>query len=93
MHVCIVCITQLVAIKNFNFKLQALADSDVIHCILTTQTNCDGYTTPLTSPSSEAQQNLLLQCAKHAGIAPNKIGFVEMHGIPYFLPLVFYVQN
>ncbi|MEY9876245.1 acyl transferase domain-containing protein [Streptacidiphilus sp. MAP12-33] len=59
----------------------ARADGDRIYCtVLATALNNDGGGVTLTSPRQEAQQELLAEACRRAGVAPSAIGYVELHG-------------
>ncbi|KAG5915216.1 Type I Iterative PKS [Claviceps capensis] len=59
----------------------ALKDNDKIRCIITnTGTNQDGKTIGLSTPSGEAQEELIRQVYGRASISPQDTGYVEAHG-------------
>ncbi|KAG6160158.1 Type I Iterative PKS [Claviceps purpurea] len=59
----------------------ALKDNDKIRCIITnTGTNQDGKTIGLSTPSGEAQEELIRQVYERASISPQDTGYVEAHG-------------
>ncbi|KAG6061256.1 Type I Iterative PKS [Claviceps aff. humidiphila group G2b] len=59
----------------------ALKDNDKIRCIITnTGTNQDGKTVGLSTPSGEAQEELIRQVYERASISPQDTGYVEAHG-------------
>src|SRR5690606_36698567 len=59
----------------------ALADGDRIHgVILAAAANNDGRTMGLALPSSDAQEALLRQAYREAGVDPDEIAYVEAHG-------------
>ncbi|KAG5972993.1 Type I Iterative PKS [Claviceps arundinis] len=59
----------------------ALNDNDKIRCIITnTGTNQDGKTVGLSTPSGEAQEELIRQVYERASISPQDTGYVEAHG-------------
>ena len=60
---------------------QALADGDRVYAIIRgTAMNQDGRTPGMTVPSQEAQEALLRQACRDAGVAPASIQYVEAHG-------------
>ena len=60
---------------------QALADGDRIYAVIRgTAMNQDGRTPGMTVPSQEAQEALLRQACRDAGVAPGAIQYVEAHG-------------
>ncbi|KAH8655791.1 hypothetical protein BX600DRAFT_384985 [Xylariales sp. PMI_506] len=60
---------------------QALRDNDKIcSVIVNTGTNQDGKTVGLSTPSGEAQEQLMRDVYARAGIDFNDVGFVEAHG-------------
>ncbi|MFJ3580117.1 acyltransferase domain-containing protein [Streptomyces rubiginosohelvolus] len=60
---------------------RALADGDRIYCtVLGSAMNSDGGRTGLTAPSSEAQQSVLTAACRRAGVAPEDVSYVELHG-------------
>ncbi|MCQ8835685.1 type I polyketide synthase [Streptomyces malaysiensis] len=59
----------------------ALADGDEIHgVILGTAMNNDGGGTTLTTPSREAQEEVIRLACRRAGVEPSDVGYVELHG-------------
>ncbi|KAG6049140.1 Type I Iterative PKS [Claviceps sp. LM77 group G4] len=59
----------------------ALKDNDKIRCIITnTGTNQDGKTIGLSTPSGEAQEELIRQVYERASISSQDTGYVEAHG-------------
>ncbi|MEV7283489.1 type I polyketide synthase [Streptomyces sp. NPDC093252] len=59
----------------------ALADGDRVHAvILGSAVNNDGATDALTVPSAEAQQDVVRAALRDAGIAPDAVQYVELHG-------------
>jgi len=59
----------------------AVADGDTIHAlILATGVNQDGRTQGITVPNGEAQQQLIRDVCRQAGIAPHQLHYVEAHG-------------
>ncbi|MFY1636860.1 SDR family NAD(P)-dependent oxidoreductase [Solwaraspora sp. WMMB335] len=60
---------------------QALADGDEIYAIIKgSAVNHDGHTDGITSPSAQAQADLLLAAWDNAGIDPRTLGYFEAHG-------------
>ncbi|WP_330230482.1 acyltransferase domain-containing protein [Nocardia sp. NBC_00508] len=60
---------------------RALADGNPIHGVLkSSAVNHDGFTNGLTAPSLLAQESLLRNAYRRAGIAPADVGYVEAHG-------------
>ncbi len=60
---------------------QALADGDSIYCVIRGgAVNNDGGGEGLTAPDQRAQERLLRQAYAKAGIAPDEIQYVELHG-------------
>ncbi|KAF4889745.1 Highly reducing polyketide synthase azaB [Colletotrichum fructicola] len=58
----------------------ALADGDPVHAVIReTAINQDGKTPTITSPSSEAQEDLIRACYRRAGLDPSKTPYVEAH--------------
>ncbi len=59
----------------------ALNDGDLIYAVIrSTASNQDGRTPGLTVPSGDAQQQLIREACRKAGVAPAEIGYVEAHG-------------
>ncbi|WP_051385696.1 type I polyketide synthase [Actinokineospora inagensis] len=59
----------------------ALADGDRVHCvILGGAVNNDGATEGLTVPGVKSQQEVLRAAYRHAGVSPDRVGYVELHG-------------
>lgn len=59
----------------------ALADGDPIYSVIrATAVNQDGRTKGITVPSGEAQQALMEQALRRAGVAPAEVQYVEAHG-------------
>jgi acyl transferase domain-containing protein/NADPH:quinone reductase-like Zn-dependent oxidoreductase/thioesterase domain-containing protein/NAD(P)-dependent dehydrogenase (short-subunit alcohol dehydrogenase family)/acyl carrier protein len=59
----------------------ALEARDRIYAVIrATAANQDGHTTGITVPSREAQEALIRQACRSAGIAPGTISYVEAHG-------------
>ena len=59
----------------------ALRDGDPIRAVIkNTAINQDGKTQTITSPSQEAQEELIRKCYLEAGIEPSSAGYVEAHG-------------
>ncbi|MFE0421336.1 polyketide synthase, partial [Streptomyces sp. NPDC058953] len=60
---------------------RALADGDrVLGVISGSATNNDGATDGLTVPSARAQEDVLRRAYDNAGIAPDAVQYVELHG-------------
>ena len=58
-----------------------MADGDKIYGIVTSSCNSDGKaTSPITSPSSKMQAELIQKTLDRAGLKAEEIQFVEMHG-------------
>ncbi|KAK2770358.1 polyketide synthase [Colletotrichum kahawae] len=58
----------------------ALADGDPVHAVIReTAINQDGKTPTITSPSAEAQEELIRACYRRAGLDPSKTPYVEAH--------------
>jgi acyl transferase domain-containing protein len=59
----------------------ALRDNDPIQAVIReTALNQDGKTPTLTSPSQEAQEELIRTCYRNAGLDPLHTSYVEAHG-------------
>jgi len=59
----------------------ALTDKDRIAAVICgSAVNSDGQTSGLTVPSEKAQQNVILQALKNAGLKPEQISYLEAHG-------------
>ncbi|KAL3429943.1 hypothetical protein BDV09DRAFT_200122 [Aspergillus tetrazonus] len=59
----------------------ALRDGDPIRSVIReTALNQDGRTPTLTSPSEQAQEELILSCYRNAGLDPTETTYVEAHG-------------
>jgi acyl transferase domain-containing protein/acyl carrier protein len=60
---------------------KALADGDPIHAVIqTTAVNQDGRTNGLTSPNRFAQEAVLREAYRSAGVSPSQVQYVEAHG-------------
>lgn len=60
---------------------QAIHDRDHIYCVIkSTGVNQDGASMGLTAPNSEAQQQVVRDTWKKAGINPVNLSFIEAHG-------------
>ncbi|KNG45819.1 polyketide synthase [Stemphylium lycopersici] len=60
---------------------QAIADGDNIHAVIrSTALNQDGRTPTITSPSQEAQEELIRECYQKAGLDPAETDYFECHG-------------
>ncbi|MBL1099164.1 type I polyketide synthase [Streptomyces coffeae] len=59
----------------------AVADGDRVYCVLLGgAVNHDGDGQALTVPDSHAQQALLREAHTRAGVTPEQVGYVELHG-------------
>ncbi|OBK35451.1 hypothetical protein A5658_08640 [Mycobacterium sp. 1245111.1] len=60
---------------------QALTDGDRIYAVLRgSATNHDGRTNGLTAPSRHAQEAVLTEAYRRAGLSPSAVQYVEAHG-------------
>ncbi|WP_158711124.1 type I polyketide synthase, partial [Streptomyces albus] len=60
---------------------RALADGDPVHCVIRgSAVNNDGDTDGLAVPSAAGQRNALLRACEHAGVEPDAVQYVELHG-------------
>ncbi|HEU4535167.1 MAG TPA: polyketide synthase, partial [Polyangiaceae bacterium] len=60
---------------------KALADGDTIYAVIRgSAVNQDGRSTGLTAPNVLAQQAVIRQALRNAGLKPEQVGFVETHG-------------
>ena len=60
---------------------QALTDGDQIYAVMRgSATNHDGRTNGLTAPSRQAQEAVLAEAYRHAGLSPGSVQYVEAHG-------------
>ncbi|MFI7291540.1 type I polyketide synthase [Streptomyces anulatus] len=60
---------------------RALADADRIHAVIHgSAVNNDGGGPSLTTPSAAAQEAVLRAAHARAGVAPDAVGYVELHG-------------
>ncbi|MFE9680739.1 type I polyketide synthase [Streptomyces sp. NPDC006285] len=60
---------------------QAVRDGDTVYgVILGSAVNNDGATEGLTVPSAEAQATVLRQACENAGVDPDQVHYVELHG-------------
>ncbi|KAL9127721.1 MAG: hypothetical protein Q9217_003451 [Psora testacea] len=58
----------------------ALRDGDSVHAVIRESAlNQDGKTTTISSPSMAAQQKLIEECYRRAGLDPGETGYVEAH--------------
>ncbi|KAI8630635.1 hypothetical protein F5Y19DRAFT_483957 [Xylariaceae sp. FL1651] len=58
----------------------ALRDGDFVHAVIRESAlNQDGKTSTITSPSLEAQQTLIEECYRRAGLDISQTGYVEAH--------------
>ncbi|MFE3029266.1 beta-ketoacyl synthase N-terminal-like domain-containing protein, partial [Nocardia tengchongensis] len=68
----------LVVLKSLR---QALIDGDRVHAVIRGgAVNNDGGGTSLTTPSPDAQQEVLRRAYEQAGVTPAEVAFVELHG-------------
>jgi acyl transferase domain-containing protein len=59
---------------------RALTDGDHIHAIIRDSgLNQDGKTTTITSPSGDAQVDLIRECYERAGLDLSETGYIEAH--------------
>ncbi len=59
----------------------ALRDGDRVHAlILGTASNQDGRTQGITVPNGEAQEALMLDAFRRAGVSPGRVRYMEAHG-------------
>jgi acyl transferase domain-containing protein/NADPH:quinone reductase-like Zn-dependent oxidoreductase len=60
---------------------RALADGDHVYCVvLGSAMNNDGATNGLTVPSAKAQTEVVRAACEQAGVAPQAVQYVELHG-------------
>lgn len=60
---------------------KAINDGDVIHAVIKgTAVNQDGSSSGITAPNSAAQEDVILNAWKDAGIEPETITYIEAHG-------------
>ncbi|MFF4322630.1 type I polyketide synthase [Streptomyces sp. NPDC001568] len=60
---------------------RARADGDVVHCVIRgSAVNNDGGGASLTSPAVRAQTEVLRAAYRRAGVTPEHVGYVELHG-------------
>src|SRR5262245_41053537 len=68
----------LIVLKRLS---QAIADGDPIRAlVLGSAINQDGRTTMLSAPSGVAQAGVIAAALQSAGVSPEEVTFVEMHG-------------
>jgi acyl transferase domain-containing protein/NADPH:quinone reductase-like Zn-dependent oxidoreductase len=68
----------VVALKRLS---HALADGDRVHAVIRgTAVNNDGHTNGLTAPSRRAQEQVLRDAYRRAGVDPAQVSYVETHG-------------
>jgi acyl transferase domain-containing protein/NADPH:quinone reductase-like Zn-dependent oxidoreductase/NAD(P)-dependent dehydrogenase (short-subunit alcohol dehydrogenase family)/acyl carrier protein len=61
--------------------VHALRDGDRIYCVIRgSATNNDGATNGLTAPSPAAQEAVVAEALRRAGVAPSQVDYVEAHG-------------
>jgi len=59
----------------------AIADGDPIHAVIRgSAVNQDGHSNGITQPRREAQEALIREACRRAGVAPAEIQYVEAHG-------------
>lgn len=60
---------------------QALADRDPIHAVIRgSAVNQDGQSNGITAPSRQAQEAVLQEAYRNAGVSPQDIQYIEAHG-------------
>ncbi|WP_329101452.1 SDR family NAD(P)-dependent oxidoreductase [Micromonospora sp. NBC_01699] len=60
---------------------RALADGDPVYCVIAGSTvNNDGFSNGLTAPNPQAQVAMLRAAYDRAGVAPDRVHYVETHG-------------
>ncbi|MDH6131105.1 polyketide synthase 12 [Kitasatospora sp. MAA4] len=59
---------------------RALADGDLIHCVIRGSAVNNGSDDSLTTPSRAAQEDVLRRAYARAGVAPAQVQYVELHG-------------
>jgi amino acid adenylation domain-containing protein len=60
---------------------RALADGDPVYAVIRgSAVNSDGRTNGLTAPSQRAQEAVLREAYRRAGVSPGRVRFVECHG-------------
>lgn len=60
---------------------RALADGDRVHCVIRgSAVNNDGGGSTLTTPHREAQEAVLRTAYERAGVGPDQVSYVELHG-------------
>ncbi len=60
---------------------KALADQDPIYAVIRgTAVNSDGHTNGITVPSAQAQELMLQEAYRQAGVSPEQVQYVEAHG-------------
>ncbi|MFJ7984354.1 type I polyketide synthase, partial [Streptomyces sp. NPDC096351] len=60
---------------------RALADGDRVHCVVRgSAVNNDGGGSTLTTPHREAQAAVLRAAYERAGVGPDQVSYVELHG-------------
>lgn len=59
----------------------ALADGDPIHAVIAgSAVNQDGASMSIAAPNPEAQAEVIAEAARHAGVRPSALAYVEAHG-------------
>ncbi|KYC42746.1 beta-ketoacyl synthase [Scytonema hofmannii PCC 7110] len=60
---------------------QALTDKDPIYAVIRgSAVNQDGYSNGLTAPNPRAQEALLREAYRQAGVSPGQVQYIEAHG-------------
>jgi len=60
---------------------RALADGDAVYAVVHgTAVNQDGHTTGISLPNGAAQEAMLVEAYRQAGVAPEQVQYVEAHG-------------
>ena len=71
--------TAVVFLKPLN---KALNDGDIIHAVIKgTAANQNGSSSSIAAPNSAAQEDVILKAWRDAGIEPETITYIEVHGI------------
>ncbi|MEU8953156.1 beta-ketoacyl synthase N-terminal-like domain-containing protein [Streptomyces sp. NPDC048518] len=59
----------------------ARRDGDTVYCVIRgSAVNSDGATDGLTRPSGQAQRDVVRRACRRAGVTPDRIQYVELHG-------------
>jgi acyl transferase domain-containing protein/acyl carrier protein len=65
---------------------RALADGDIIYCVIRgSAVNNDGFSNGLAAPNPRAQEEVLQNAYRRAGVSPQRVHYVETHGTGTFL--------